>query len=137
MKMESNMSARPTIILVEIFSMVDENIVPNPFLHFAIKRLSCLIWISLVINQVYDAQITPIEYVMRGNSAILKCLIPSFVSDFVQVIAWMSDDGEEFLPQKDFVGGKNNLISHPVTISFILYLVFLIMGSVTARFLRI
>lgn len=74
---------------------------------------------------------------MRGNSAILKCLIPSFVSDFVQVIAWMSDDGEEFLPQKDFVGGKNNLISHPVTISFILYLVFLIMGSVTARFLRI
>lgn len=31
------------------------------------------------------------EYVIRGNSAILKCSIPSFLSDFVVVIAWLDD----------------------------------------------
>ena len=29
--------------------------------------------------------------IIRGNSAILKCKIPSFVADYLDVIAW--DDG--------------------------------------------
>lgn len=33
------------------------------------------------------------EYVIRGNSAVMKCKIPSFVADFVQVDAWVADDG--------------------------------------------
>lgn len=33
------------------------------------------------------------EYVIRGNSAIMKCKIPSFVADFVSVDAWLADDG--------------------------------------------
>lgn len=33
------------------------------------------------------------EYVIRGNSAVMKCKIPSFVADFVQVDAWVGDDG--------------------------------------------
>lgn len=28
------------------------------------------------------------EYVILGNDALLKCKIPSFVSDFVSVISW-------------------------------------------------
>ena len=43
---------------------------------------------------------------MRGNSAILKCLIPSFVADFVYVTAWVDSDGVEYLSQNDFKGGK-------------------------------
>lgn len=43
---------------------------------------------------------------MRGNSAIIKCLIPSFVADFVQVTAWINDEGDEILPQNEFNGGK-------------------------------
>lgn len=43
---------------------------------------------------------------MRGNSAIIKCLIPSFVADFVHVVAWINEDQEEILPEKVFVGGK-------------------------------
>lgn len=35
------------------------------------------------------------EYVIRGNSAVMKCKIPSFVSDFVSIDAWLSDEGEE------------------------------------------
>lgn len=57
------------------------------------------------MNQFYDAEITK-EYVMRGNSAILKCLIPSFVADFVQVVAWINEDGEEFVLEKNYSGGK-------------------------------
>jgi len=41
---------------------------------------------------------------MRGNAAIMKCLIPSFVADFVQVVAWVDEDGHEILPTEDFDG---------------------------------
>lgn len=58
-----------------------------------------------VVNQFYDAEITK-EYVMRGNSAILKCLIPSFVADFVHVVAWINEDQEEIFPEKDYTGGN-------------------------------
>lgn len=34
------------------------------------------------------------EYVLRGNAAVLKCAIPSFVSDFVVVSAWIIDEQE-------------------------------------------
>lgn len=32
------------------------------------------------------------EYVIRGNTAIVRCKIPSFVADFVSVDAWISDN---------------------------------------------
>lgn len=59
-----------------------------------------------MVTQFYDAEITK-EYVMRGNAAILKCLIPSFVADFVYVTAWVDSDGVEYLSRNDFNGGKN------------------------------
>ncbi|XP_048522532.1 Down syndrome cell adhesion molecule homolog isoform X3 [Dendroctonus ponderosae] len=37
------------------------------------------------------------ESVLKGNTAILKCHIPSFVSDYVFVISWLQDDGHEIL----------------------------------------
>ena len=43
---------------------------------------------------------------MRGNSAIIKCLIPSFVTDFVQIIAWINEDGDEFTIGNDFNDGR-------------------------------
>lgn len=37
------------------------------------------------------------EQVLKGNAAILKCNIPSFVSDFVVIDAWIDEEnGEEF-----------------------------------------
>lgn len=38
------------------------------------------------------------EYVIRGNSAILKCSIPSYIAEFVNVEAWIREDGETYLP---------------------------------------
>jgi hypothetical protein len=31
--------------------------------------------------------------VIKGNSGILKCEVPSFVADFLQIVAWV--DGDE------------------------------------------
>lgn len=44
------------------------------------------------MNQFYKAEILT-EYVIRGNTAVLKCSIPSFVADFVYVAAWIDDSG--------------------------------------------
>lgn len=36
------------------------------------------------------------EYVIKGNAAVMKCKIPSFVADFVYVDAWINvEDGTE------------------------------------------
>lgn len=34
------------------------------------------------------------EYVLRGNAAILKCHIPSFVADYVAVVSWIESEGD-------------------------------------------
>lgn len=60
------------------------------------------------------------EYVMRGNSAILKCSIPSFVADFVHVVGWIDEEGHEFKPSNEgnFSGGKNLFYSAAIPNSF-------------------
>ncbi|XP_035731514.1 Down syndrome cell adhesion molecule-like protein Dscam2 isoform X41 [Vespa mandarinia] len=44
------------------------------------------------------------EYVIRANSAIMKCKIPSFVSEFVQVDQWVADDGTVYTPGEEYDG---------------------------------
>lgn len=55
----------------------------------------------IVVAQYYDTDVNK-EYAIRGNSAILKCVVPSFVADFVKVLSWHTDQGEEFVPSDDF-----------------------------------
>lgn len=45
-----------------------------------------------MVNQFYEAEILK-EYVIRGNAAVLKCSIPSFVADFVRVESWIDELG--------------------------------------------
>ena len=47
--------------------------------------------IFAVVGQSYQVNVHD-EYVLLGNAALLRCLIPSFVSDFVVVDSWESDD---------------------------------------------
>lgn len=54
-----------------------------------------------VVNHYYEAEVVS-EYVIKGNTAVLKCNIPSFVSDFVRVEAWVASDGTEFTSTTDF-----------------------------------
>lgn len=48
-----------------------------------------------VVTQFYQSEVNN-EYVIRGNAAILKCSIPSFVADFVSVVAWNDDVGNSY-----------------------------------------
>lgn len=50
-----------------------------------------------VVQQFYQSEVNN-EYVIRGNSAILKCSIPSFVADFVHVVSWQDDAGNTYTP---------------------------------------
>ncbi|XP_033234750.1 Down syndrome cell adhesion molecule-like protein Dscam2 isoform X46 [Drosophila pseudoobscura] len=59
--------------------------------------------VRAVVNQYYEAEVVS-EYVIRGNTAVLKCTIPSFVADFLHVEAWVASDGTEYAPQEDFDG---------------------------------
>lgn len=45
-----------------------------------------------VVSQFYITEAEN-EYVIKGNSAIVKCKIPSFVTDFVSIDSWIFDDG--------------------------------------------
>ncbi|XP_068899441.1 cell adhesion molecule Dscam1 isoform X35 [Tenebrio molitor] len=53
--------------------------------------------VRAVVAQFYDTDVNK-EYAIRGNAAILKCQIPSFVADFVSVVSWHTDQNENFFP---------------------------------------
>ena len=44
--------------------------------------------------------------VILGNSALLKCDIPSFVNDFINVIAWIENEKQEMYKDDNYVRGK-------------------------------
>lgn len=56
-----------------------------------------------VVLQSYESEVGN-EYVIRGNSALIKCGIPSYVADLVAVEAWLDDHGQTYL--KEPVEGK-------------------------------
>ncbi|XP_070066217.1 cell adhesion molecule Dscam1 isoform X14 [Drosophila virilis] len=60
--------------------------------------------VRAVVNQFYGADIL-MEYVIKGNAAVLKCSIPSFVADFVRVESWIDEEGTE-LRHSDNYDGK-------------------------------
>lgn len=49
----------------------------------------------VVVTQDYLIEVNN-EHVIRGNTAILKCFIPSFVADFVYVSSWLDDKGNTY-----------------------------------------
>ncbi|XP_017867815.1 PREDICTED: Down syndrome cell adhesion molecule-like protein Dscam2 isoform X21 [Drosophila arizonae] len=59
--------------------------------------------VRAVVNQYYEAEVVS-EYVIKGNTAVLKCTIPSFVADFLRVEAWVASDGTEYIPEDSFDG---------------------------------
>ncbi|KAL5286966.1 Dscam family protein [Megaselia abdita] len=59
--------------------------------------------VRAVVTQIYEEDI-PKAFVIRGNAAILKCDIPSFVADFVNVISWHTDQDENFFPGTEYDG---------------------------------
>lgn len=72
-----------------------------------------------MVSQSYEAEADN-EYVIRGNAAIMKCEVPSFVSDFVSVEMWTDSDGGTYYP------GNNEGIQSELTYSFFLIILIFI-----------
>jgi hypothetical protein len=90
---------------------------PHPFLSFSLIHgiiFSCCL---LVVNQFYQSRVID-EFVLQGNSATMKCSIPSFVADFVYVDSWFSDQEEEFGMNSDNYGIRDLLLSSPIIPGF-------------------
>ncbi|XP_037955316.1 Down syndrome cell adhesion molecule-like protein Dscam2 [Teleopsis dalmanni] len=57
--------------------------------------------VRAVVAQYYEADVNK-EHVIRGNSAVVKCLIPSFVADFVEVVSWHTDGDESYFAGNEY-----------------------------------
>lgn len=49
-----------------------------------------------VVNQYYEAQVYDV-FVIKGNAAVFKCNLPSFVSDHLEIITWEDTLGTKYL----------------------------------------
>ncbi|XP_067138876.1 cell adhesion molecule Dscam1-like [Centruroides vittatus] len=54
-----------------------------------------------VIFQTYEARVYD-EFVIYGNTAVIRCQVPSYVRDYLTVITWSRDDGFVITPQHNF-----------------------------------
>lgn len=62
-----------------------------------------------MVAQHYDTDVNK-EYVIMGNSILLKCQVPSFVADFVEVLSWHTNEKEDFFPGENY--GYSHETSH-------------------------
>lgn len=49
------------------------------------------------------------EHVLRGNTGILKCHIPSFVADYVFVSSWIEDEVNEIYTESEQHFAQGNI----------------------------
>ena len=59
-----------------------------------------------VVSQDYNINVLPQNYVIKGNDAILKCEIPSFVADLIEVVSWVDDSAKDYAAKINNVMGK-------------------------------
>jgi hypothetical protein len=69
---------------------------PNDF-SCVYLTADCLLPSLSVIGQSYAAEVMTSYHVMGGNTALLACQLPSFVTDLVRVVGWADDQGNEYL----------------------------------------
>jgi hypothetical protein len=68
------------------------------------RSRSGLCFCSAVVLQYYEVQVFYSRNVIRGNTAVLKCTIPSFVREYITVTSWVQDSKFNIYPTTK--GGK-------------------------------
>jgi hypothetical protein len=92
------------------------------FLHFQID--------FSVVSHPYSVNVMD-EHILKGNSAILKCHIPSFVSDFVVIDAWIDEEsGDEFRYDAGGQLGTEHLFGSNLAFFCLIQLDFLLLSSI-------
>ncbi|XP_072160841.1 cell adhesion molecule Dscam1 [Bemisia tabaci] len=66
--------------------------------------LSRLVYIRAVVKHKYEVQVYD-EYVISGNTAVLRCRVPNHVTEFIMVTSWIQDGDVNIYPNTD-TGGK-------------------------------
>ena len=59
-----------------------------------LKKLTYVVVVVSVTQQRYEVDVFR-ESVIRGNDALFKCAIPSFVADLAEVQSWIDSEGLE------------------------------------------
>ena len=62
-----------------------------------------------VVSQDYNINVLPQNYVIKGNDAILKCEIPSFVADLIEVVSWVDSSAKDYAAKINNLMGKVSL----------------------------
>lgn len=63
-----------------------------------VGEINCsILHIFVAVSQEYSTKAED-EYVIKGNDVLVKCKIPSFVSDFVSVIGWVDNEDKPLYP---------------------------------------
>lgn len=94
-RLNSHMKGDPAIIVATLNFMI----FPRSSLNQSFRKLA-------VVPQSYTVNVMD-ESILRGNSAILKCHIPSFVADFIVVDSWVEDEERVIYPQEDIAASGN------------------------------
>lgn len=95
--------------LFRFYSSMFVNFRSNNWSDFRSVYLIFEINCPTVVNQNYEPELMPTEYVIRGNSGIMKCSVPSFVADFITVEAWVTNDGQTYA-RGSVESGKQNVL---------------------------
>ncbi|XP_073994587.1 Down syndrome cell adhesion molecule 4 isoform X2 [Rhodnius prolixus] len=66
--------------------------------------------IRAVIKQKYEVQVYD-EYVISGNTAVMRCQVPSYAAEFTIVTSWIQEDVISIYPNSD-TGGKYAVMSN-------------------------
>ena len=90
-------------------------------------------WVGLsitVVAQDYETRVAD-EFVIKGNSAIMKCSIPSFAADFVNVKTWVSNKGDTYSHSQNY----GSYLFHLFHLFFVFYiLIYNVSGIKKASF---
>ena len=75
----------------------------NDKIYWEVAYISMKLFWDIIFSVVSQAYVSGAHevYVIVGNSALVKCEIPSFVSDFVSVVSWVDNEGNEFFSSKN------------------------------------
>ncbi|GLG93647.1 Uncharacterized protein GBIM_00999, partial [Gryllus bimaculatus] len=74
------------------------------------RILSREVNVRAVVKQHYEVQVRD-TYVLKGNTAVLKCEVPAFVKDHVTITSWVQDQSFNIYPTPESDGKLHMLPS--------------------------
>lgn len=74
---------------------------PRPATVQPLDKLAVLVFFFsvrfiAVVAQYFEVQVYD-QFAIRGNAAIFKCQVPSFVADHVDVVGWIDSNGGSYV----------------------------------------